>query len=104
MGSNYPPGVNGSEYPIAGPDWMREAGTCPRCAENELIQLSYRGSPWFDCSNCGYTWDGDELPTEEFDRWRCLECGELRLGDDRVRVGMKCGTCTYERGETIGEV
>lgn len=26
---------------------------------------------------------------------RCSECGEIRIGDDRVANGLKCGRCSY---------
>ena len=29
----------------------------------------------------------------------CLECGEERPDDDRVKIGMKCGFCTYNEKE-----
>ena len=28
-------------------------------------------------------------------RHRCRECGELRVDDERVHVGMKCALCAY---------
>ena len=27
------------------------------------------------------------------EKWRCGECGEIRIGDMRVEAGMKCGHC-----------
>jgi len=26
---------------------------------------------------------------------KCPECGEIRIDDDRVKAGMKCGFCAY---------
>ena len=50
--SNYPPGVTGNEYEIAGPDWEEEI-ECPKC-EKETVRLYYGGSWWIDCEHCGY--------------------------------------------------
>lgn len=71
MLNNYPPGVTGSEYAIAGPDWEREiAGQCPGCHILEtLMESGYmeprcshpyrRAHPnrqiWTDCSDCDWT-------------------------------------------------
>ena len=49
MSSNYPPGVTGNEFAIAGPDYERESGlTCPDCGD-ELTELGYRGDRWLSC-------------------------------------------------------
>ena len=26
---------------------------------------------------------------------QCPECGEVRVDDDRLAAGMKCGVCSY---------
>jgi len=40
MGGNYPPGVSGDEYAIAGPDWQEEAGGLP--ADGDRLLLWWR--------------------------------------------------------------
>jgi hypothetical protein len=27
--------------------------------------------------------------------WTCIECEEVKYGDARVEVGLKCGECAY---------
>lgn len=42
----------------------------------------------------------------EIDPLECIECGEYRPDDERVKAGMKCGYCAYgsERNpETVNE-
>lgn len=53
MTSNYPPGVTGNEYEIAGPDWEAEGGECPRC-NSILILEGYRRRKWATCSQCDW--------------------------------------------------
>lgn len=61
--SNYPPGVTGSEYAIAGSDYQLEVdGFCPEChLPDILIEEGYRGERWVYCGDprCGYH---DDLP------------------------------------------
>jgi transcription elongation factor Elf1 len=55
MASNYPPGVTGREYEIAGPDreW-EEHRTCIHCGKDEVVTLQAYGSQvWFHCQSCG---------------------------------------------------
>ena len=60
MASNYPPGVTGMEYEIAGPDFEEEAKMrCWQCSENvgydmeqEGTIYGYKGERWFICSIC----------------------------------------------------
>lgn len=62
--SNYPPGVTGNEYEIAGPDYEEEVeGECPNGHE-ALLDLGYQGRRWRICVECDYTVD---LPEEEPD-------------------------------------
>jgi ribosomal protein L37AE/L43A len=56
MGSNYPPGVTGNEYEIAGPDFEEEV-ECSECGKLALKQ-GYRNRWWIDCEECGYHEDG----------------------------------------------
>jgi hypothetical protein len=72
MASNYPPGVSGREYEIAGPDTEREAdGTCSHCGLTGpgLIQ-TYGYSEWFVCDACEETTD---LPSRN--DMICDDCG-----------------------------
>ena len=42
---------------------------------------------------------GEDLPKvplpDSDEKWRCIECGEIRKDDPRVSAGMKCGFCAY---------
>lgn len=57
--SNYPPGVMGNEYEIAGPDYEKEIDDrlCPTCG-SPLMEEGYRGERWEVCS------DGHEFGLE----------------------------------------
>lgn len=51
MVSNYPPGVTGNEFAIAGPDYERESeDPCPKCGAAALEQ-GYGGVRWLVCEN-----------------------------------------------------
>lgn len=61
MSSNYPPGVTGNEYEIAGPDYEHESDTpCPYvvgkdedsmpCGE-PTMEEGYHGERWLYCEN-----------------------------------------------------
>ena len=60
--SNYPPGVTGSEYAIAGPDYEKEVeGICPTCGNSDcLMELGYRNQTWICCGECDYQKDIEE--------------------------------------------
>ena len=60
MTGNYPPGVSGDEYAIAGPDWDEDAGACPVCGEDSLLREGYGWAVWVICCGCGY--QADEEP------------------------------------------
>lgn len=52
--SNYPPGVTGNEFEIAGPDYERESDTaCPVCLEKAMscMEQGYRGERWLVCQD-----------------------------------------------------
>ena len=58
MASNYPPGVTGHEYAIAGPDYEKESETpCPHNSEEEggkmcgadTMEMGYRSERWLTC-------------------------------------------------------
>ena len=58
MRSNYPPGVTGNEYQIAGPDYERESETpCLECGEDAVLVQGYRLDFWSVCRACGWTTD-----------------------------------------------
>lgn len=63
MESNYPPGVTGNEYAIAGADYEKEweEYPCPKCGEG-LFELGYDGDRWLSCCNC--EWQKDLEPPE----------------------------------------
>lgn len=67
MLSNYPPGVSGFEYEIAGPDYeVEREEECVNCGE-EVIQFveGYRGQEWFTCILCNaYNEIGDRVEYE----------------------------------------
>ena len=60
--NNYPPGVTGNGYAIAGPDYEKEweEYPCPKCGEG-LYEVGHRGDRWLSCS-CG--WERDLEPNE----------------------------------------
>jgi len=64
MDGNYPPGVSGDEYAIAGPDWQEEeAGVCPGCGADTLWRESYRRRVTVFCSGGGgCLYQADEDP------------------------------------------
>ena len=65
MNSNYPPGVTGNEYEIAGPDYERDVDEkCPTCGLTSLVERGYRRDAWWVCLECGWTDDVDR------DEWR----------------------------------
>jgi len=57
MMSSYPPGVTGSEYAIAGPDYEQEVDEkCPACG-GSMVERDYRKSRWVSCCECDYQAD-----------------------------------------------
>ena len=59
MMSNYPPGVTGLEYEIAGPDSeTEEERFCPKCEKEQSGFLqTYRNQGWWTCDECNQTED-----------------------------------------------
>ena len=54
MSSNYPPGVTGHEYAIAGADYEKDSDEiCPKCVDN-MVEEGYRGDRWIICLGCEY--------------------------------------------------
>jgi hypothetical protein len=74
--SNYPPGVTGNEYEIAGPDYERETDDflCPNCGGIEGLEAGYHHVHWIDCLTCDHRVElGDDYgpdPDEAYDRMR----------------------------------
>jgi hypothetical protein len=65
MASNYPPGVTGREYQIAGADLeTEESRTCSACGLTEVVIVEwYDYSKWFTCEGCGAENDlSSEIP------------------------------------------
>ena len=73
--SNYPPGVTGNEYQIAGPDYERESDEpCPKCGK-ETFEEGYRGERWLVCED-GHVTDLEPLgpdPDRAYDEARDRE-------------------------------
>lgn len=83
--SNYPPGVTGREFQIAGPDTQAEAIVdCPNCGQVEVIVSTYQFLKTWQC-DCGYEYELDEAPDDDplgyFDEDRADEARfEARYG------------------------
>ena len=67
FGWNYPPGVTGNEYAIAGPDYEQEADEpCPECGES-MMEQGYRRERWVSCLECAYTNNLEPRGKEEWE-------------------------------------
>ena len=65
--NNYPPGVSGNEFEIAGPDYEGESDLpCPECG-GLMMELRYKWDRWLACQKCKYTGDID-VPEPDPDR------------------------------------
>ena len=73
--NNYPPGVSGNEYEIAGPDYEQEldelcckpyVGDARRC-DGSMFELGYRGNRWKVCGECGYRVDLESIEYGRYD-------------------------------------
>ena len=52
---NFPSGVTGREYAIAGPDYERDATQpCPYCGGVVAVEQGYSGTRWLVCAKCGW--------------------------------------------------
>lgn len=69
--SNFPPGVTGGEYAIAGPDYERESGRyCRKCKDVEMFELGYHGDKWLECPQCHRQVDLAPLARDpDYNRW-----------------------------------
>ena len=79
MASNFPPGVTGNEYEIAGPDYEKESDElCPAIlwygseCQAPTMEQGFKGDRWLVCDN-GHTTDiedpGDD-PDRKYDEER----------------------------------
>jgi len=66
--SNYPPGVSGNEFEIAGPDFEDDATRyCSTCeCDREGMLQGYRSECWFICEVCGKQTDA-EYDEDDYD-------------------------------------
>lgn len=54
MANNYPSGVTGSEYALAGPDYEHESDIpCGKC-QQPTVEQGYRGESWLLCYESGH--------------------------------------------------
>jgi len=94
MASNFPPGVTGNEYEIAGPDSEEESDVlCPYMmgeGENRLpcgmptMAYGYQGKRWLTCDDYGHTTDLEPPdPGDDPDRKYDEERDRRMLGIDR---------------------
>jgi len=67
--SNYPPGVTGNEYEIAGPDYETEVdGECSGCHKTGvLVEVGYRSDRWLECGECGHRQELPRLEKSDYD-------------------------------------
>ena len=72
MSSNYPPGVTGNEFAIAGPDYERESDKpCPVCGRTTM-EYGYRDERWLTCDTGEHTTDLEPYepdPDRKRDEW-----------------------------------
>jgi len=70
LGSNYPPGVTGNEYEIAGPDFESEGDRyCDQCEKESFHFIDgYRGSVTARCEECSNEIDISDEYGEDPDR------------------------------------
>ncbi len=61
--SNYPPGVSGNEYEIAGPDWEQDSTEyCEQCRDDQPGMFQgYRDLVWFICYECGEITENSDM-------------------------------------------
>jgi hypothetical protein len=76
--NNYPDGVTGNEYEIAGPDSEIEINDeCPNCGELGMVQFTFQRHIWNSCTVCDFSGEGleDEGPDPDAARDRLKEEG-----------------------------
>ena len=102
--SNYPPGVTGNEYEIAGPDFERDyPEPCPRCG-GQQVEQGYRGERWVFCADCNYPnpeLEGGKCMKSK--RGRCPICGYSVRLQKSGRIGRHFIYSHLERRHCWGE-
>lgn len=74
--SNYPPGVTGSEYEIAGPDYERDSDQPCRTCGSPTVEQGYRGQRWLVCDDNHI----EDLESEPDPPWDTIEERQEWLG------------------------
>ena len=83
MSNNFPPGVTGNEYAIAGPDYEKESDIpCPKCGD-ETIEQGYHWDRWIYCVECDLVTEIEDDPGDDPDRKYDEERDRKMLGIDR---------------------
>lgn len=62
MASNYPPGVSGNEYEIAGPDYEHDSDVLCESCGGHTVEQGYQQDSWLYCNECDWSRD---LPRPE---------------------------------------
>ena len=84
MANNFPPGVTGNEYAIAGPDYEDEADVpCPQCLSEDVMKLGFQGVNWLYCNGCQQETTLAHDPGDDPDRKYDEERDRRMLGIDR---------------------
>lgn len=70
--SNYPPGVTGREFAIAGDDWETEKNrVCEDCKfTGEVLVSSYESVQSWECPDCHTAHEDYDDPDADFERVR----------------------------------
>lgn len=65
--SNYPPGVTGMEYQIAGASAETDEAVSCECGFSGEVVVSHYGTAWtWECPDCGAEVWGEEPDTEDY--------------------------------------
>ncbi len=83
MSNNFPPGVTGNEYAIAGPDYSNESDIpCSKCG-GETLEQGFKGDRWLTCLVHNHITDLDPPdPGDNPDRKYNEERDQKMLGID----------------------
>lgn len=89
--SNYPPGVTGNEYEIAGPDWESEVEViCSVCgAVTPAYAVGYMGDAWLDgdCLWCEAEITGSYYPEDDTDHSYDRDWDDAEFLQNQARIG-----------------
>lgn len=81
--SNFPPGVTGNEYEIAGSDYDKESDVpCPQCGSEDTREVGYQRDRWIYCCTCQQETTIED-PGDDPDRKYDEERDRKMLGIDR---------------------